>query len=159
MTPKFWTVSLPAYVYGLGTPLPRLSLCPSSHTVHVRFFLFLLSVRHRISVSYALAQTLCGICSSTLCVLNYYCHFIDGDRIFWPPIYRIVDFLTRSKLIFIFFAHTLSFLEIGAIVIITSGIVALVTVERHDSGESLILIENVKKYRRGFIAITFPILY
>jgi len=64
-----------------------------------------------------------------------------------------------TVLIFIFFAHTLSFLEISAIVIITLGIVALAAAERHISGESLSLIENVKKYQRGFIAIVFPVLY
>lgn len=64
-----------------------------------------------------------------------------------------------SILIFIFFAHTLSFLEIGAILIITLGIVALAAVERHNVSRSLILSENDRKYQKGFIAITFPILY
>ncbi len=64
-----------------------------------------------------------------------------------------------SILIFIFFAHTLSLLEVSAIVIITFGIVALAAVERNNSDEPLILSENGKKYQQGFIAIIFPILY
>ncbi len=64
-----------------------------------------------------------------------------------------------SILIFIFFAHTLNFLETSAIVIITSGIVALAVVERHNKNVSVILSENDRKYQKGLIAITFPILY
>ena len=64
-----------------------------------------------------------------------------------------------SILIFIFFAHTLSFLEIGAILIITLGIVTLAAAEKHNTNRSLILSDNDRKYQKGFIAITFPILY
>lgn len=64
-----------------------------------------------------------------------------------------------SVLIFIFFAHTLSFLETGAIVIITLGIVTLAAIERRHTNRSLILSENDRKYQKGVIAITFPILY
>jgi drug/metabolite transporter (DMT)-like permease len=64
-----------------------------------------------------------------------------------------------SVLIFIFFAHTLSFLETGAIVIITLGIVTLAAIERRHTNRSLILNENDRKYQKGFIAIIFPILY
>jgi drug/metabolite transporter (DMT)-like permease len=64
-----------------------------------------------------------------------------------------------SFLIFIFFAHTLSFLETGAIIIITLGIVTLAVIERHNTCRPLILSENDRKYRQGFIAIIFPILY
>ena len=64
-----------------------------------------------------------------------------------------------SILIYIFFAHTLSFLEISAIVVITSGIVGLAAVERHEINSSLVLRERDKKYRLGFVAIIFPVLY
>ncbi|WMJ83201.1 EamA family transporter [Oscillospiraceae bacterium LTW-04] len=64
-----------------------------------------------------------------------------------------------SLLIFIFFAHILSRLEICAIVIITAGIIALAILEKMDSNKLLILKENEKKYRKGILAITLPILY
>ncbi|MBP1924781.1 drug/metabolite transporter (DMT)-like permease [Sedimentibacter acidaminivorans] len=64
-----------------------------------------------------------------------------------------------SLLIFIFFTHILSRLEIFAIIIITTGIVALAILEKMDSNKSLILKENEKKYQKGILAITFPILY
>lgn len=64
-----------------------------------------------------------------------------------------------SILIFIFFVHKLSFLETGAIAIITLGIVALTVVERHNTNSSLVLSENDRKYQKGLIAISFPILY
>ena len=64
-----------------------------------------------------------------------------------------------SLLIFIFFTQTLSYLEISAIIIITAGIIALAVLEKIDSNKSLILKENEKKYQKGILAITFPILY
>lgn len=64
-----------------------------------------------------------------------------------------------SILIFIFFTHTLSISEVGAIIIITSGIVALAVLEKHSSTRSLVLNEKDKKYQKGFAAIVFPILY
>lgn len=64
-----------------------------------------------------------------------------------------------SILIFIFFAHTLSFLEIGSILIITLGIVALAAVEKNSKDRLQIVSENDRKYYKGLIAITFPILY
>lgn len=64
-----------------------------------------------------------------------------------------------SILIFIFFAHELRFLEISAIVIITLGIVALAAIEKHNTSNLLVLSENGRKYQKGLIAITFPILY
>ncbi len=64
-----------------------------------------------------------------------------------------------SILIFVFFAHTLSLLETSAIIVITSGIVALAVLERHNTYQSLTLSEKDRKYQRGFIAIIFPILY
>jgi drug/metabolite transporter (DMT)-like permease len=63
-----------------------------------------------------------------------------------------------SILIFIFFSHTLSFLETGAIIIITFGIVALAALEKQDD-KSVPINEDSAKYRTGFLAITFPILY
>ncbi len=64
-----------------------------------------------------------------------------------------------SILIFIFFTHTLSISEAGAIIIITSGIVALAVLEKHASKRLLIINENDKKYHKGLAAIAFPILY
>ena len=64
-----------------------------------------------------------------------------------------------SILIFVFFTHTLSVLEIGAIVIITSGIVVLAVLEKRDSGQSLIREKIDNKYHLSFAAIVFPILY
>lgn len=63
-----------------------------------------------------------------------------------------------SLLIFIFFTRVLSYLEISAIIIITAGIIALAILEKKDSNK-LILKENEKKYQKGILAITFPILY
>lgn len=63
-----------------------------------------------------------------------------------------------SILIFIFFSHALSFLETGAIIIITFGIVALAALEKQDD-RSLTSNEDNIKYKTGFLAITFPILY
>ena len=62
-------------------------------------------------------------------------------------------------LIFVFFAHTLSILEISAIIIITLGIVALAVVEKRNANRSLVPNERDSKYKKGFIAIIFPILY
>lgn len=62
-------------------------------------------------------------------------------------------------LIFVFFAHTLSILEISAIIIITLGIVALAVVEKRNANRSLVPNERDSKYQKGFIAIIFPILY
>lgn len=62
-------------------------------------------------------------------------------------------------LIFIFFAHSLSILEVSAIIIITSGIVMLAAEEKYNTNSSPALNEKDRKYQKGFIAITFPILY
>lgn len=64
-----------------------------------------------------------------------------------------------SILIFVFFVHTLSTQEISAIIIITTGIVALAVEEKRNMNRLLILSVNDRKYQKGFIAITFPILY
>ena len=64
-----------------------------------------------------------------------------------------------SILIFIFFTHTLSISEIGAIIIITAGIVALAVLEKRDAKYMLVLNEKNRKYQKGFAAIVFPILY
>ncbi|MFU0832386.1 MAG: EamA domain-containing protein [Oscillospiraceae bacterium] len=63
-----------------------------------------------------------------------------------------------SILIFLFFSHTLSFLETGAIVIITFGIVALAAMEKQND-KTLISDPDSAKYQTGLLAITFPILY
>ncbi|NLN66015.1 MAG: EamA family transporter [Clostridiaceae bacterium] len=62
-------------------------------------------------------------------------------------------------LLYVVFAHSLSYLEITAIITITLGIVALAAVEKHDKNRTLILSEKDKKYQKGFIALIFPILY
>ncbi len=62
-------------------------------------------------------------------------------------------------LIFVFFSHTLSFLETGAIIIITLGIFLLAVAEKRDADSTLVLNESDKKYRKGIIAIAFPVLY
>lgn len=62
-------------------------------------------------------------------------------------------------LIYIFFSHTLSYLEISAIAIITLGIVGLAALERSNTTQSLNLSEKDRKYTTGFVAIIFPILY
>lgn len=64
-----------------------------------------------------------------------------------------------ALLIFIFFTHTLSVSQAGAIIMITSGIVALAVLEKHVSGRPLKPNDDDKKYHKGFAAITFPILY
>lgn len=63
-----------------------------------------------------------------------------------------------SIMIFIFFDHTLSILEISAITIITLGIVALAATEKLNIGPQILSAKD-RKYQYGFIAITFPILY
>lgn len=63
-----------------------------------------------------------------------------------------------SIMIFIFFDHTLSILEICAIIIVTLGIIALAATEKFNN-RSQIPIEKHRKYQNGFIAISFPILY
>jgi drug/metabolite transporter (DMT)-like permease len=62
-------------------------------------------------------------------------------------------------LIFIFFSHTLSLLETGAVIIITLGILLLAVIEKREADSTLVLNESDMKYRKGIIAIAFPILY
>ena len=62
-------------------------------------------------------------------------------------------------LIYIFFTHRLSFIEISAIILITVGIVALAFFERRSDADAIPHREEDKKYRIGFLAIIFPILY
>lgn len=62
-------------------------------------------------------------------------------------------------LIYIFFEHSLSIMEVSAIAIITLGIVALAVVEKQKENKTLVLGEEDQKYRKGFIALIFPILY
>ena len=51
-------------------------------------------------------------------------------------------------LIFLFFAHTLSVLQIGAISLITLGIVLLAAIDKRRAGKSLILSDEDKNYRK-----------
>lgn len=64
-------------------------------------------------------------------------------------------------LLFIFFTHSLSSLEVFGIIIITLGVIGLAILEKRAENELLktssILIE--KKYQFGVVAILFPILY
>jgi drug/metabolite transporter (DMT)-like permease len=62
-------------------------------------------------------------------------------------------------LIYIFFTHRLSFIEVSAIILITVGIVALSFFERRSDADAIPHREEDKKYRIGFLAIIFPILY
>jgi drug/metabolite transporter (DMT)-like permease len=62
-------------------------------------------------------------------------------------------------LIYIFFTHVLSYLEVGSIVLITTGIVALAFLEKRSSDVTAPLDEKDRKYQKGFLAIIFPILY
>lgn len=64
-----------------------------------------------------------------------------------------------ALLIFIFFTHTLSVSTIAAIILITLGIIALAVLEKQASDKLTVSDEKDKKYRRGFVAIIFPILY
>lgn len=64
-------------------------------------------------------------------------------------------------LLFIFFKQDLGWLEIIAIIIISTGVFAIAVLEKKKESEEL-AINNVKidrKYQIGFLAIIFPILY
>ncbi|NLK09049.1 MAG: EamA family transporter [Firmicutes bacterium] len=63
-----------------------------------------------------------------------------------------------SILIYIFFAHKLSHLEIGAITAVTIGIVSLAALER-STVKASVAVGSDKKYQSGFVAIMFPVLY
>ncbi|MCM3342096.1 DMT family transporter [Paenibacillus sp. MER TA 81-3] len=64
-------------------------------------------------------------------------------------------------LLFIFFTHDLSIIEILGVTIITLGVIGIAILEKRAEREALqnraTLID--KKYQIGFMAITFPILY
>ncbi|BFH66076.1 hypothetical protein J27TS7_09220 [Paenibacillus dendritiformis] len=64
-------------------------------------------------------------------------------------------------LLFIFFTHELSILEVLGITMITAGVIGIAILEKRAEREALqnsaILIDQ--KYQIGFMAITFPILY
>jgi drug/metabolite transporter (DMT)-like permease len=66
-----------------------------------------------------------------------------------------------SILLFIFFSHELSILEILGIIIITLGIVGIAVLEKRAEDKARLLnSEQIdKKYQIGFLAIIFPILY
>ncbi|MDU5143808.1 MAG: DMT family transporter [Paenibacillus dendritiformis] len=64
-------------------------------------------------------------------------------------------------LLFIFFTHELSILEVLGITMITAGVIGIAILEKRAEREALqnsaTLIDQ--KYQIGFMAITFPILY
>lgn len=64
-------------------------------------------------------------------------------------------------LLFIFFTHQLSVLELMGIVIITLGIIGIAILEKKAENDSLkaSTVQIDKKYQIGFLAIIFPILY
>ncbi len=62
-------------------------------------------------------------------------------------------------LIFAFFPHSLSVMEVAAISIISVGIVTLAVLEKRKSRRSLPHEDRDRKYRIGIIAILYPILY
>lgn len=64
-----------------------------------------------------------------------------------------------SILIYLFFAHAISKLEVGAIILITAGIITLAVLEKNASKQSLHVNEKTRKYQIGFVAIIFPVLY
>ena len=66
-----------------------------------------------------------------------------------------------ALLLFIFFQQNLGLLEILAIIIISTGIFALALLEKKRENQALAL-KNIKidpKYKIGFLAIIFPIIY
>ncbi|WGU93088.1 EamA family transporter [Paenibacillus dendritiformis] len=64
-------------------------------------------------------------------------------------------------LLFIFFTHELSIVEILGITIITAGVIGIAILEKRAEREALQNSLSVvdQKYQIGFMAITFPILY
>ncbi|MNX08834.1 EamA-like transporter family protein [compost metagenome] len=64
-------------------------------------------------------------------------------------------------LLFIFFTHDLSIIEILGVAIITCGVIGIAILEKRAEHEALqnSSIHIDKKYQIGFMAITFPILY
>ncbi|BFH17664.1 DMT family transporter [Paenibacillus melissococcoides] len=64
-------------------------------------------------------------------------------------------------LLFIFFTHELSIVEILGITIITAGVIGIAILEKRAEREALqnSLSAIDQKYQIGFMAITFPILY
>ncbi len=65
-----------------------------------------------------------------------------------------------ALLIFVFFTHSLSGLEVAGIITITLGIIVLAVIERGKTLKELPIKESqYKKYTGSFLAIIFPILY
>ncbi|MNH87873.1 EamA-like transporter family protein [compost metagenome] len=64
-------------------------------------------------------------------------------------------------LLFIFFTHDLSIIEILGVAIITCGVIGIAILEKRAEHKALqnSSIHIDKKYQIGFMAITFPILY
>lgn len=67
--------------------------------------------------------------------------------------------VVTAILIFIFFDHTLGWMEILAIGAITTGVLALAVQETKEENLLSLTPEETRKYRTGIIAISFPILY
>ena len=67
--------------------------------------------------------------------------------------------VVSALLIFFFFDHTLSWMEIIAIATITLGILALALEEKKEADLLPLSPQEKKKYRTGLFAILFPILY
>lgn len=64
-----------------------------------------------------------------------------------------------AVLIFIFFAHALSALEAGAIILITTGILSLAALERREKRNMPVLKENERRFPHRFLVLTFPLIY
>ncbi|MFW5435352.1 EamA family transporter [Paenibacillus apiarius] len=66
-----------------------------------------------------------------------------------------------AVLLFIFFTHDLSIIEILGVSIITLGVIGIAILEKRAEREALQnrSTQRDKKYQIGFMAITFPILY
>lgn len=64
-------------------------------------------------------------------------------------------------LIFIFFTHELGVIEVLGLIIITLGVIGIAVLEKKAENEALQnrSVEIDKKYKIGFMAIIFPILY
>lgn len=67
--------------------------------------------------------------------------------------------VVTAILIFIFFDHTLGWMEVVSIIAITAGVLALAVQEKKEDELMSLTPEESKKYRTGLIAISFPILY
>jgi drug/metabolite transporter (DMT)-like permease len=62
-------------------------------------------------------------------------------------------------LVFVFFTHTLSVLEAGAIILITTGILSLTALESREKWNMPALKENERGFPHRFLVLTFPLIY